>query len=176
MALKSTPSRYGAVALTIHWLIALAILVLLALGFRAASLEGADKIGVLSAHVPLGTVVLILTLARIAWWWFADTKPPPVTATPRLQSLAARAIHILFYVTILVMAGSGLALVLLSGAGEVLRSGEGVLPDFWDFGPRGGHYVGARMMVVLMVIHIGAALYHHYVKHDATLRRMLGRT
>ena len=97
MTAKSTTNHYGAVAVTIHWLSVVLILVLIGSGFRAEdSADAAAKAAVLRVHVPLGIAILLLTLARIAWWLFADQKPatvgmpPCVTGTVGLRFRARR--------------------------------------------------------------------------------------
>ena len=84
MSTKSTSTNYGTVAVMIHWVSALMILVLMGSGFRAANTIAPDaKAQILSFHVPLGLTILVLTLARIAWWWFADRKPDPIAGIPK---------------------------------------------------------------------------------------------
>ena len=172
--MKSTRTKYGSVAVSIHWLSAILILAMLGSGFRAGSLtESAAKEAVLMFHVPVGIAVLLLTLFRLVWWWRADRKPDPVAGDPAWQTISARAIHVLFYVVILGMAASGIGLLTLSGAGSVLfGASAGPLPDFTDFLPRGPHGLGARLMLALLVLHAGAALYHHFIKGDGLLWRM----
>ncbi len=174
MAAKSTTTRYGWVAITIHWLSALLIIILWGSGMRAAGFtESAAKAEVLAVHVPLGIAILVLTLVRIGWWWWADDRPGPTEGTPRWQDFAGRAVHLLFYVVILLMTASGIALLAFSGAGPVIFGGaEGTLPDFWQFPPRGGHAVGARLMLALFVLHVAAALYHQFVRRDGLIGRM----
>lgn len=174
MSAKSTSTGYGTVAITIHWLSALLILVLLASGFRAANtIDPEFKMQILSLHVPLGLMILALTLARIAWWWFADSKPDPVADMPDWQHRGARAVHLLFYVVIIGMAASGIGMLILSGAGSIIFAAvSGPLPDFHEFPPRTPHGVGARLMVLLFVFHAGAALYHQLIKKDGLLSRM----
>jgi cytochrome b561 len=173
MMSKSTAIRYGSVAVFIHWISAILILALLVSGIRSAGFETAgEKISVLLVHAPQGTTILLLTLGRIAWWLWADKKPDPVGETPNWQEAAARAVHILFYVLILGMTLSGLSMLLLSGAGPILLGGEGELPDFWDYLPRGPHAVGAWVMMALFVLHVSAALYHHFIKKDGLIARM----
>lgn len=178
MLLKSTPDRYGSVAILIHWLAAALIIALLASGFRAAdTLDPAAKSALLRLHAIGGIAVLILTLGRIAWWLFGDRKPLPIPGTSSLLNRTARAVHVLFYVVILGMAASGIGMMLLSGAGAVLfGAGGGTLPDFWDYTPRIPHGLGARVFVALLVLHVGGALYHQFVRGDRLLARMgLGR-
>ncbi len=64
--MKSSPTHYGSVAVTIHWLSAVSILAMLGTGFRAASVtESAAKEAILMIHVPLGVLILLLTLFRM---------------------------------------------------------------------------------------------------------------
>ncbi len=174
MPIKSNTSTYGNVAVTIHWLSALLIIVLLGSGFRAGqTTDPAAKAEILTVHAPLGISVLVLTLARLFWWWIFDTPPKPMGNNPAWQEKTAKAVHALLYIVILGMAASGIGMFVLSGAGAILFGGaEGVLPDFGTFAPRVPHGLGARAMVALFVLHSGAALYHHFVKRDATLKRM----
>jgi len=172
--MKSTPPKYGSVAVTIHWLSAILILGLLGSGFRAASLTGsAAKEAILSIHAPLGLAIAALTLLRLVWWWRVDQKPEPVADDPVWQAFVAKAVHALFYVVILGMGASGIGLFVLSGAGDiVLGASAGPLPDFADYPPRVPHGLGARLMVALFVLHAGAALYHHFIKKDGLIWRM----
>lgn len=172
MPLRSTETRYGAVAVTLHWISALLILALLALGFQAEDAEGVAKAEILALHVPLGLLVVALTLLRIVWWWLADHNPPTVPM-PGWQELSAKAIHILFYIVILGMGASGIGMLLLSGAMPIIfGDSQGVLPNFHDFLPRTPHGLGAMALVVLFVLHAGAALYHQFAKRDGLLNRV----
>ena len=174
MAVKSTSSNYGTVTVTIHWISALLIFALLGSGFRAAnSIDPSAKAQFLTLHVPLGITILTLTVARIIWWRFADKKPDAVAGSPAWQERSARALHVLFYVVILGMAASGIGMLALSGAGEIIfASGTEPLPNFHDYLPRVPHGIGARVFVILLVLHVGAALYHQFIRKDGLLSRM----
>jgi len=178
MSPKSTPDRYGSVAIALHWLSAILILGLLVAGFLAAnSPDSQAKAAILRLHAPIGIAVLVLTLVRIGWWLFADRKPAPVAGMAPWQVAASKAVHGLLNLLVLGLALSGIGLMALSGAGEILFGGApGPLPDFWDFTPRYGHAIAARLMLGLLVIHAGAALYHQFVRRDRLFARMgLGR-
>lgn len=174
MVLKSSADRYGTMAIAIHWISAIAIIGLLVAGFVAAdTAEEATKIQLLRFHFAAGIAVLSLTLFRIGWWLFADRQPHDVAGLPRWQGRSARIVHRLFYVVVIVLAVSGIGMMVLSGAGDVVF-GEAVgLPDFTDYQPRAAHGIAGRLLVILVVLHVGAALYHHLVRRDGTLRRML---
>lgn len=172
--MKSSPDRYGTVAVTIHWLSAVLILVLLASGFNAAgAMDAAAKARFLRVHIPVAIAILLLTLLRVVWWWFLDAKPHPVGGAPAWQERLAGLVHAAFYVVIFGMAASGIGMMILSGAGPAVFGEPGaVLPNFDDFAPRVPHGLGARLFVLLLIAHIGAALHHHLVRRDAMLRRM----
>lgn len=171
---KSSPERYGRIAIMIHWTSALLIIGLMIAGFRAADMTDlAAKASLLRIHVPIGIAVLVLTLARIGWWLMADSKPQDPPDVPRMQAIAAKAVHGLLYVAIFGLAGSGVALMVLSGAGDILfGNAQGPLPDFWNFAPRYGHAAMARLMALLLLLHVGAALYHQFVRKDRLFARM----
>lgn len=172
---KRRPERYSIPAVLLHWSIAFAVLALLASGFAAASeVDAAAKATILRFHLPVGVLVLALTLLRLTLAvrdGRASNKPGPVPGGPRWQSLVARATHILLYAIPIGMAASGIGLVALSGAGPPIFAG-GTLPNFGDFGPRIPHGIGARLMVLLVTLHVAAALYHQFVRGDGLLRRM----
>lgn len=172
--LRSPPERYGTVAVAIHWLTALVILGLVVTGLRAgATGDHATKIALMRIHVPLGVLALLLTLARLVWWWRFDRKPEPAPDTPAWQERAARLVHALLLLVILGMAASGIGLMALSGAGPIVfGAGGGTLPEFTAYPPRAPHGLGARLMIALVVVHAAAALHHHLVRLDGTLRRM----
>jgi len=174
MALKSTSDHYSNVAVSIHWLSAVLILVLLASGFRAAhTADAAVKAAILRVHIPLALGVLALTIVRIGWWWGWDRKPGPVAGSPRWQARTAQAVHVLFYIVILGMIASGIGMIVLSGAAPFIFGGKSaLLPDFWKYPPRIPHAIGARLLLALLALHFAAALYHHFIRRDGLLWRM----
>ena len=174
MRWKSTPEAYGRAAIAMHWVSAALILGLLAAGFIAANTaDPAAKASILRLHAPLGITVLVLTLARLLWWALADRKPPQPKGLPAWQSMSARLVHIGLMVATLGLAGSGIALFAWSGAGAIVMAGAPQpLPDFWDYPPRYAHAALARLAVILVALHIAAALYHQFVRKDRIFSRM----
>jgi len=174
MSWKSSGHRYGAVAMAMHWVTALAIFGLLVSGnIMDEMADDAAKTGILRVHVLIGSGVLALTLLRIGWWAFADRRPADVAGQPRWQASAAWLVHRLFYVVIIVLGASGLAMIALSGAGYILFAGApGPLPDFDAYTPRPAHGLAAWTMMGLIAAHVGAALYHQIVRKDRVLGRM----
>ena len=174
MALKSTPDHYGTVAMIVHWLSAIAILGLLWAGFTAANtVDEAAKIQILRLHTSAGIAVLALTIFRICWWLFADRRPSELPGQPRWQSFSARFVHLALYVVVIALGASGIGLMALSGAGDVVWGDAVGLPDFSEYGPRAAHGIAARLLILLVIVHVAAALYHQFVRGDTTMSRML---
>jgi cytochrome b561 len=173
MSVKSSTTHYGTVAIIIHWLSALLILMLIGSGFRATSMvDLVAKTTMLKLHLPLGIAILLLTIGRMGWWMFVDRKPVSLPM-PRWQDRASSTVHLLFYVVIFGMAASGIGMMVLSGAGPIVFGGDAAsLPNFDDYLPRTPHGIGARFILLLFVMHVGAALYHHIFKKDGIINRM----
>lgn len=177
MAARGSATRYGAVAVALHWVSAAAIIALFVLGFAAnGAADDARETALLRLHVPLGLLVLALTLARLAWA-FLDRRPAPPPDLPRWQDRAARSVHVLLYGLVLAIGGSGVALMALSGAGDVLSgAAPGPLPAFEGYLPMLAHLAGALLLLALLGAHVGAALHHQLVRRDRILARMgIGR-
>lgn len=170
MSIKGTSSRYGAVAIALHWASAAAVLALFGLGFASANApDNARRAALLGLHAPLGLLVFALTLARAAWA-LLGRRPAPLAGPPRWQRRTARAVHALLYGLLLAMGASGAALVALSGAAP------GPLPDPWRHPPMRAHLAGALLLLALVGVHVAAALHHQFVRRDGVLARIgIGR-
>jgi cytochrome b561 len=172
MALKSTSTRYGSVAIAIHWLTALMIVALFATGLLAAAqVDPAAKLALLRAHIPIGAGVLLLTLLRIVWWLVADRRPALPSDQPDWQKFMAKAVHFALYAVVLVTASSGIATIILSGALPAII-GSATLPNLETVLPRAVHGLMSKAMLGLLALHIGAALWHQFIRKDKLLARM----
>jgi cytochrome b561 len=172
MSLRSTPTRYGSVAITIHWASAIGVVAALTTGLLAAGSTDPDTtLTLVRGHVVSALSVLALTVLRVVWWIVADRRPRPVEGQPRAQELAARVVHSAIYLLIFLMASSGIVTLMLSGAVPVLLGG-GVLPDFSELLPRVAHGIMSKIMIALLLMHVAAALYHQLIRRDRLLGRM----
>lgn len=172
MSLKSTPTQYGTVAVSLHWLSALAVILMLISGLVLAdSADQAQTAMLIRFHVVLGLTVGVLTLLRIVWWLILDKHPAPLAGTSKAQAWSARLVHLGLYGAIIVMVASGLGLVLLTGAVPQIAAGL-ALPDFSAAPPSKVHGLVGRLLILLALGHIGAALYHQFIRRDNLLSRM----
>jgi cytochrome b561 len=174
MSLKSSSTRYGSVAIAIHWVTAIAIFGMLASGLAAENTtDAAFELTLLRGHAVTGAVVGLLTVLRIVWWLFFDRRPADPAGMSRGQAIAARVVHYGLYLAILVMVASGSATILLSGANlQLLGAAPLPLPDFSQVAPMGVHGLLARLLIALLIGHIGAALWHQFIRRDRLLARM----
>ena len=181
MTLKNTEDHWGSVSQALHWLVVLLILVLAAVGLSLDSLPKTPKyFWVFTLHKSVGITVLALVLVRIAWRLFAGA-PEPVAGMPRWQVRAANATHVLMYVLLLAMPLSGWLYDSASGLRPFRLFGLVAMPKLAapDESLRHtaltAHQWLFWILAATVLLHVVAALHHHWVRHDTTLVRMLPR-
>ncbi len=170
----TTIKRYSPLLVALHWLIALLILAMLALGFTRLGGRPNDsaKIQLLSLHMPIGISIFVLMLARI-FVRFLTKKPAPASIGNPLLDKIGEVVHYLLYLIALGMSISGMGISALAGLPAIVFEGKGPLPvDFATFPPAIGHGFLAFVLSGLLTLHIGAALYHQFIRHDGLLGRM----
>ena len=180
MSLKNT-DRWGATSQLLHWTIAVLILSIGAVGLVMGELPRSPKwFWVYTLHKSLGLTVLALVLVRIAWRLYAGA-PPPVAGTPRWQARLASLTHGAIYVLILAMPLSGWLYDSASGLRPFRWFGLAEVPklspphEALADAMHETHELLFWVLIALVIGHAGAALYHHFVRRDATLARMLPR-
>jgi cytochrome b561 len=182
LPLANTPSRYGAVSLLIHWGMAVLLVVLVALGWYMVRLPDAGfdtrKIELILAHKSIGMAALIALLVRIVWRNVVVTPALPDTM-PGWQQSAAYLVHYCFYALLLALPVTGWLMSSAGGFPVYLWADQGRLPDLVRADPSlfrfliALHRWLADALVALFALHAGAALAHHFVWRDDTLRKML---
>ena len=178
-------ARYNAIAVALHWAIALLIIGQIAGGFYMHNLPNASpvKFDLYQLHKSFGLSILVLTVFRLGWR-LAHKVPALPSATPPWQRFGARAAHWGFYALMLLIPLSGWAMVSVSPL-EIPTVLFGVipvphLPFFGGVADRAGaeefligvHEMLAFAMIALLVLHVGAALKHRVVDKDGVLQSM----
>jgi len=168
-------SRYHPALVALHWLLALLIIAALALGALVmVKIPNASpmKLEALRSHMTGGMLILGLMLVRLLIR-VRSAHPAPASAGHPLLDWLGWASHRVFYVTVIAMAGSGIAMALQSGLFDTVLFGHGKVPDdFWAFPIRRVHYLLSRVLMTLIAIHVTAALYHALLLRDGLLGRM----
>lgn len=178
MQLKNNTTRYGVIAQLFHWTVVVLIVTQYVLANKANNLPlSLAKISTLATHKSVGITILALAILRLIWRWFNPVPPGPATA-PRWQNIASHVSHWSLYGLILLTPIVGW---LMSSARNFSVSWFGLvtLPDFvepdttaYNFF-RDAHEVLAIALFFIAIVHIAAALKHHFWDRDNVLRRML---
>jgi cytochrome b561 len=164
----------------LHWLGAAAILFMLGLGFAMVNIisEQGLRFDLYQFHKSLGLFVLALMVLRVLWR-FARSAPPPIPTMPPWQDRAARVMHALLYCLAIAVALAGYASVSASSlplpvalpfgfhAPNLIATDQALSEDF-----KQAHHILAAILAICVAGHAAAALKHHFVDGDATLRRM----
>ncbi len=173
---RSTLETWGSLSKLLHWGMATLILTLFGLGWTGVLLPTSPiKLEVFFWHKSLGVLALGLVLIRIAWRISEPT--PRLPPMPKWQRMAARVVEGCLYLLMLAVPLSGWAIqsasnfpfklfglfslptIIEPGKAAKVLAGQIHLTLFWIF-------------AVLLVLHIGAALRHHFLLRDQVLRRM----
>lgn len=173
--------RYDGVSITLHWLVAVAVLAMLALGVWMAGLPFSPlRLRLINWHKWAGIVILALALLRLAWMVWRPSPPPP-PAMPAWQRRVARAVHGLLLALCVLMPLSGWAHSSAAGFPVVLFGlwplPDWVAPDRALVAPlKALHEALGWALSALILLHVGAALKHQWLDRDGLLARMgLGR-
>ena len=172
--------RYDRVAIAFHWIIAALIIVQLVGGIVMHKLPFSDfKVDMYGWHKAGGLTVLVLALGRLGWR--LTHRPPSLpSGTPGWQTAASHATHWALYALMIGVPLLGWLMVSASPKGfpttwfglfEVphlpVPQTDASAETFKDL-----HKYAAVATIALLVLHIGAALYHHFKLRDRVLWRM----
>lgn len=161
----------------LHWLMAALIIFMLVLGISLDEFEGALKGTLMGVHKSLGAMILALAIVR-ALWWLGQTKPALVKTLPEWVKPFINFGHNLLYAFMVIMPLSGWLMSNAAGY-PVSVFGWFTLPTLVEknMALRGAmgelHETAAWVLIAMLALHIGAAVYHHRVLKDETLTRML---
>lgn len=177
LTLKNTKTTYGIVSKSLHWLLALIILAMISVGLYMVGLpKTPERIPFYLYHKSTGVVVLFLVTVRLLWRWknIVPTLPKDI---PQWQRTSAHLTHTMLYVLIFAAPMSGMLMSLLGGHG-ISFYGWFTIPALakGSWIAHLSHAIHEQLIyfwVVLLALHIGAALYHHFIRRDNVLKRML---
>ena len=178
--LRNTTQSYGVVCRALHWSIALFIIALIIVGSIMGDLPNAPfKYQVYGLHKSLGITVLMLTVVRVLWW-LREVKPAMEKTIPAVWVPVIEFGHSFLYAFMVALPLTGW---IMSNAAGYPVSVFGlvtmptlVAPDkelahaFKEL-----HELLANSLMMLLFLHVGAALVHHFIYKDRTLKKMVGR-
>lgn len=172
------PLRYGAVAQSLHWLMAALIIAAFCVGFYMVELKmSPTKLKLFSYHKWIGVTAFTLVLLRIGWRLYA---PPPALppSMPDWQRRASAISHRLLYLLMIAVPLSGWLMSSAKGF-QTVYFGVLPIPDLLAKNPDLGkqleavHWALNKLLLLTVTVHIAAALKHQFVDRDGVLLRML---
>jgi len=178
--LRNTQDKYGLIAMLLHWGMAVLIIGLFALGTYMVELDYYDPWykKAPDLHRSIGVIVAGLMIFRLGWR-LSNVHPraPGVAWEHRIATW----LHRLFYVLIAVIVVSGYLITTADGQPVSVFTWfkiPATISGFENQEDIAGeiHEWLTTTLIVLVILHTLAALKHHFINHDLTLRRMLGKS
>ena len=180
MNFKNSPAGYGLVAILLHWLVALAVIGLFILGLWMVDLTYYDSWynRAPSLHRSIGILLFLVMLGRLLWRRL-NIIPDDEPGIPLWQRRLAHAVHALLYLLPFAVMLSGYLISTADGRPievfglfpvPALVSG---IPNLEDMAGK-VHWYLALSLISLAGIHTLAALKHHFIDRDRTLKKILG--
>lgn len=174
--LKNTTNSYGLVAKLLHWIIGIMFIGMITIGFVMSSFEDPVIKGkVYNLHKATGVLLLFLVSLRFLWM-LINIKVLLPSELPQWQKIAATVNINALYLLMFLMPISGLAMSILSGR-SIDMYGLFTINSFVQDATLAKvfyaiHMNSAIILAGLVILHILAAIYHHFIRKDNVLRRM----
>ena len=178
--MKNTINHYGWITINVHWLVAITVIGLFALGYWMVDLGYYDpwyKQGP-DLHKSIGVLLFIVMVIRIFWRYF-QIKPEALDSHTPIEKKAGSIVHVFLYCALFVLMSSGYLISTADGRAidifnlaSVASLGE-LFADQEDLSGLIHKYLAYALMFTV-VLHALAALKHHFIDKDNTLLRMLG--
>jgi cytochrome b561 len=179
MIIKSDQQNFGLIAILLHWLIALVTFGLFGLGLWMTELGYYDDWYQKAAdlHEGIGVFLFIFLIVRIAWRWI-NPPPKPLPTLKKWEKLGSQLAHGLLNILLLLITISGYLIITAKGEPVQVFDLFSVPASFNGFSNQEDlagefHLLTAWTVIVLAAIHALAAIKHHFIDKDVTLRRIL---
>lgn len=179
--MSSVQQRYSKVAIAFHWAIALIIIGLIVFGLLMTNPNTPNRFVLYQLHKSFGIMVLILSIFRLIWRLRHKAHPLP-DGMKSWEITAAKFTHIAFYIIMIGMPLLGWAMVSASSLPIPTELFWTVPWPDMPFVPESKDVEGmlkmlheniGKLTIALILLHIGAAMKHHFVNKDNVLTRML---
>lgn len=163
----------------LHWSMAfLVMLMLFAVFGFAGDMSAEERMAMLTGHSSIGTLISVLLVLRLSKR-FIRRDPRPTQNTPLWQQRAAKTVQLGLYFSIVFVPLTGYLTarfhalpVKVFGSFDISASAHSNFDQTAFSLLRQAHEFGTKLIMVLLVLHIGAAFYHRLIKKDAVLASM----
>lgn len=173
-----TSSKYSKIAISLHWIIAILIVTNVTLASMAEDLPRAAKGAFMNPHKAIGVSILVFSLVRL--FWRIGHRPPALpNAIAGWQAKLGRTVHAIFYFLIIAVPITGWLMVAAApGAPPVdffgLFTIDFPVSESKSLSGVGheGHEILTKPLVVLIFLHVIAALKHQFIDRLPFIQRM----
>lgn len=173
-----TASGYTGTAKSLHWLIVALLIAQFIFAWTMPHIGRNTPVTTLiSLHFTFGIIILAVAIVRLGWR-LSHGEPKPEDGLPPWQTLSAQVTHWLLYLLLFVVPILGWINASWRGMPVVMFGLE--LPKLIATRSPGWQWTGDvhgllanYLMLALVGLHVAAALYHHFIRHDGVLKRML---
>lgn len=172
---------YNSVSKWFHWVTVGLMAVALPMGFVIKHIKDSDKMAFYAIHESAGLTILLVAVARLAWR-LSHPPPPLPDSIPAPMRLAATVNHWLLYAALIAQPVLGFVATNAQGfplQGKTAYLGLIDLPKFMEANKaladvvQSAHTVVGISIAVLLVLHIGGAVFHQAIRRDGTLLRIV---
>jgi cytochrome b561 len=178
MSLTDMRTGYSGTAKSLHWLIVALLIAQFIFAWTMPHIGRNTPVTTLiSLHFTFGVIILAVAIVRLAWR-LTHREPPPEDGLPPWQNLTAHVVHYLLYALLFVIPVLGWMDASRRGMPVEMFGLE--LPKLLATGKPGWNWTGdvhgllaTYVMLGLVALHVVAALYHQFIRHDGVLKRML---
>lgn len=179
MRIRDRRDGYGLVTILLHWATMITVIGLYALGLWMVELDYYHRWynDAPAIHKSVGMLLLAALIVALLWR-LGNRRPDALPAMPAWQRCAATLAHLLLALLLFAVCLSGYLLPTAAGRGIAVFNWFDA-PALLQLDDRQAQWAGAahrylsHALVVLAGVHALAALKHHFLDRDATLRRML---
>jgi len=176
MSFRNTQNSFGSVSKFLHWTIAVLVIVMVSAGWFMDNLPDAIRGTVINFHKLTGLLILLLMLIRVVWA-LLNVKPKEPPGTSSFQKLVEWGGHFFLYALVIAQPLTGWIGSVAAGHAPFLGSFKFNLPVEKSKALVTlcfqAHTVIAILIIVTVTLHILAALYHHFIRKDNVLIRMM---
>jgi len=186
--MRTDTTSYNTVAVTMHWLIAGLVILMFFFGLYAASQADALREGhgnlsyvvmIFNWHKTTGLLVLLLALLRLAWRLIHKAPPLP-DDMGKFELFLTKFVHVAFYVLIIGVPLIGWIMISSAESGSYFFNNHAwQIPEIWPNSREVHetmeelHELAAWSIMILLVLHVGGALKHHFINRDNLMTRMM---
>ena len=178
--MRDTLAKFSLATVALHWLIAIAMIAMLAFGLYLEDMASSpDKGALIGLHKSIGILILFFAITRIIWR-IQNKFPQPLSKMPNWQAFIAKLTHWVLIVGTVLMPISGVLMSVGGGYsvgvfGWELISGTGEKNEAMSNIGHLLHGLGGKLLILFIVLHAAGAIKHQVIDKDGTLSRMLGK-